>query len=217
MTEIQSNAARNLLAGKLRRDDVPLPLHSHAKHQPSSSSSDASGTPQPPLEPLPAPQALSLSDIQQHVFTAPHKRIVSSASLQQWKDSPAFNEILGFIMYCNDAVIGKKLDDEVYESPACQALVGILDQVQDVVNATPAEEGSSSRFGNAAFRAFYSKIKEQSRSLHEQIPGLAKITGDPGDSTDAIGEVETYFVECFGNEKRIDYGSGMELNFACWL
>jgi serine/threonine-protein phosphatase 2A activator len=34
---------------------------------------------------------------------------------------------------------------------------------------------------------------------------------------DAIPELRVYFNESWGNRTRIDYGSGMELNFLCWL
>ncbi|KZS96925.1 Phosphotyrosyl phosphatase activator, partial [Sistotremastrum niveocremeum HHB9708] len=44
--------------------------------------------------------------------------------------------------------------------------------------------------------------------IHAHIPGLPQ---------DAIDEVSTYFNEAWGNRTRIDYGSGMELNFLCWL
>lgn len=35
--------------------------------------------------------------------------------------------------------------------------------------------------------------------------------------SEAIIEVSGYFCESWGNRARIDYGSGMELNFLCWL
>jgi Phosphotyrosyl phosphate activator (PTPA) protein len=35
--------------------------------------------------------------------------------------------------------------------------------------------------------------------------------------SEAITEVSGYFCESWGNRARIDYGSGMELNFLCWL
>jgi hypothetical protein len=89
----------------------------------------------------------------------------------------------------------------------------------------PPVENSGSRFGNPAFRAFYDKVAEvkyfinvssyilnlfckSSSSLHATLPRLPP---------DAIQEVEVYFRESWGNRSRIDYGSGMELNFLCWL
>lgn len=34
---------------------------------------------------------------------------------------------------------------------------------------------------------------------------------------EAIPEVSKYFVECWGNRKRIDYGTGHEASFLAWL
>lgn len=34
---------------------------------------------------------------------------------------------------------------------------------------------------------------------------------------ESIDEISVYFNESWGNRTRIDYGSGMELNFLCWL
>lgn len=109
------------------------------------------------------------------------------------------------------------------------------------MTSTPAEQGSSSRFGNPAFRTLYQKIKENLNEFHQSLDGLKELKGNKketvqadeekngegetiGDGEDeieisatAIQEIQIYFQESWGNEKRIDYGSGMELNFICWL
>lgn len=201
---------------------------SGARHGQEAHDTKPAAVPQPPLTPRPPPAPLTEEELQNMNFGAPGKRIVSPASMRRWESSHAFDEVLGFVMFCNDAVIGRKLSEDIHLSPAVSALIGILDRVDEAVRQTPAESGSSSRFGNPAFRTFYSRVKEQSRAFHESIPGLAAIKGKgkenemAGDQngqeqSDAIAEIETYFIESFGNEKRIDYGSGMELNFACWL
>lgn len=86
------------------------------------------------------------------------------------------------------------------------------------MDKTPATDNSASRFGNPAFRDLYRAIKSQSRSFHEKIPGLnERSSGGDQVEVDAVSEVKVYFDECWGNEERIDYGSGMELNFLCWM
>jgi hypothetical protein len=59
----------------------------------------------------------------------------------------------------------------------------------------------------AAFRA-NSVWPKAAPQLHESLPAFP---------AEAIPEVSGYFVESWGDRVRIDYGSGMELNFICWL
>jgi serine/threonine-protein phosphatase 2A activator len=62
------------------------------------------------------------------------------------------------------------------------------------------------RFGNVAFRTWYEKIEQNYDWL------MSKLV----DPTLAI-ELKAYFLDCFGSSKRLDYGTGHELNFLCIL
>ena len=90
-----------------------------------------------------------------------------------------------------------------------------MDEVAAIRKATPPDASIGSyRFGNPAFRTFYAKIRDNNDRLHRMIPGL----GDDSEASQtARAELGVYLQESWGNEKRIDYGSGMELNMACWL
>lgn len=188
--------------------------------QSAPSTSANQGTPQPPLPHYDPPLVLSSSEIRQHRFEKPRKRIVSPHSLERFQSSQSFNEIMGLVVALNDCVQGKKISDAAASkcdhSPVVKSIVEVLDRVDKLVDETPPAENASSRFGNPAFRDLYGKIKAESRTLHESIVGLGQIKGAAAD-TDAIDEIATYFEEAWGNEERIDYGSGMELNFLCWL
>jgi serine/threonine-protein phosphatase 2A activator len=102
----------------------------------------------------------------------------------------------------------------------------VLDTVEATAHAIPPVENAASRFGNPAFRTFYDRVSEvrsaciNSFRIVEQVrglqlsPSLHATLSIPADARDEVG---TYFVEAWGNRTRIDYGSGMELNFLCWL
>ncbi|ORX36447.1 putative Phosphotyrosyl phosphatase activator [Kockovaella imperatae] len=143
------------------------------------------------------------------LFTAPVKRIVSSAHLQVFKSSSTHDELFDFILRLNNSVIDKTLTSVGEPSSAVtRSLLDILNAVHELACATPAVDNTLSRFGNPAFRTFYDKVAEASGRLHAMIPGL---------SAEAVPELEVYFKQSWGSRERIDYGSGMELNFVCWL
>jgi len=51
-------------------------------------------------------------------------------------------------------------------------------------------------------------MNQESEALHQSLDNFP---------SDAFPEVSVYFKEAWGSRSRIDYGSGMELNFLCWL
>ncbi|KAJ7202632.1 Phosphotyrosyl phosphatase activator [Mycena pura] len=140
-------------------------------------------------------------------FRTPAKAIVTPAQLEFFRTSPTHNDILAYVGALNGAVVGVKLSAPCSTSDGVTAVLRILDTVAETARAIPPVENTASRFGNPAFRTFYDRVAELSPSLHAAIPI----------PTDARNEVGAYFVEAWGSRTRIDYGSGMELNFLCWL
>ncbi|KAM0789454.1 hypothetical protein ACM66B_000276 [Microbotryomycetes sp. NB124-2] len=154
----------------------------------------------------------------------PTKRIISRAHLQAFLESETHSDLCTFIEQLNDSVIGVKLTDTVQSSPVTTALCDILDRVEQCVRDTPPVDNGKSRFGNPAFKDFYDKLAQGVTEWHHLIPGLeddSQVMKRDGDHStnvkETIEEVKVYFQESWGNRTRVDYGSGMELNFIAWL
>lgn len=194
-----SESAKDALASKLKQSETPIsPLRAT------------------PTSIVPSnPAVIKTLPLAQHTFQEPRKRIVSAASLKHFETSESFAEILAFVQICNDSVVGKSLTDDIPLSETAKSILLILEEVQQLRKETPIDASdSSSRFGNPAFRTFYAKVKANNGRLHRLIPSL---NDDSANATSARNELAVYLQESWGNENRIDYGSGMELNMACWL
>ncbi|KAE8208616.1 hypothetical protein CF327_g7057 [Tilletia walkeri] len=115
-----------------------------------------------------------------------------------------------------------------------QSALGLLNTVAGILASHPPHaqnqggtlgSGSASaqgRFGNPTFRNFHAEISARSDELHSQF--FHQLREEDGDGEEerkrkkvARTELKAYFDEAWGNARRIDYGSGMELNFVCWL
>ncbi|KAI4863717.1 Phosphotyrosyl phosphatase activator [Hypoxylon rubiginosum] len=168
----------------------------------------------PPANPLPLPETPSLPpppDTSSYTFQVPTRRILSTRDHELFLSSPTYTLVVSFVFSLSDAVIdtpvsGIKSSDDC--SPAVQSILGILDEAEALVLATPPDNSEGSRFGNKIFRTFLDKAQAASPAWHQKL-GLA--------SREAVAEVETYLNHSFGNRTRIDYGSGHELNFVVWL
>ncbi|KAK4054252.1 Serine/threonine-protein phosphatase 2A activator 2 [Microbotryomycetes sp. JL201] len=151
----------------------------------------------------------------------PTKRIISRAHLQAFLESETHADLCRFIEELNDSVVGVKLTDTVEQSPAITILCEILDHVEQCVKETPPVDNGKSRFGNPAFKTFYDKVAQRAAEWHHSIPGLQDntptIEGTDMNVKETIEEIKIYFQESWGNKTRVDYGSGMELNFIAWL
>ncbi|KAJ1733489.1 Serine/threonine-protein phosphatase 2A activator 2 [Coemansia biformis] len=135
----------------------------------------------------------------------PVREILTPDDLARFLESPACAGLLDFIAELNDSVIGVKTTDTIEDSAAVQKLLALLDAVgQTNADIKPLE--TQSRFGNPAFRDFYDRCAEMLPTwLADMVPA------------EHIEEVACYALESFGNRRRIDYGTGHELNFLAFL
>ncbi|KAJ7591543.1 Phosphotyrosyl phosphatase activator, partial [Mycena floridula] len=139
----------------------------------------------------------------------PLKSILSPGQLEWFQTSATRQQVVSYIEALNESIVGVKLGDDCPESEGVTCILRVLDRVGNIASTTPAVENSASRFGNPAFRTFYDRVSEVFRVILLIYCRFLLST--------AIPEVSLYFNNAWGNRSRIDYGSGMELNFLCWL
>ncbi|KAF9929627.1 Serine/threonine-protein phosphatase 2A activator 2 [Linnemannia zychae] len=177
-------------------DSIPTSHSSEPQHSPDTTiaSSNAASTP-------------AATSIPTGGFTVPRREILTKEDLELFHASATYAAIFDFLEALNDSVIGVVSTAECYESEVIKGMLEVLDLVNHVTEEYPPETGHESRFGNPAFRKFYDQVGLSAPSWMEKL-SLPK---------EAIPEVTKYFTECWGNRKRIDYGTGHEATFLAWL
>ncbi|KAF4538688.1 Serine threonine-protein phosphatase [Lasiodiplodia theobromae] len=181
---------------------------------------------QVPESPIPAPETPSLpppttsanaataskddnGDGTSWTFRKPRRRILSPRDHELFKSSPTYTLLQAFIFTLTDSVQDtpiKAIADEP-SHPTIAAILDVLDRAEAVLARCPAED-TGSRFGNPAFRTFVDAVESEQTAWHDRL-GVKNAA--------AVTELSAYLANSFGNASRIDYGSGHELNFFCWL
>ncbi|SAM09616.1 hypothetical protein [Absidia glauca] len=152
------------------------------------------------------PRLPSLSST--YVPGTPAKCIHNQNDINTFTHSVAFERLLTFVMVLNQSVRGTKVSDIKAVSPHVQSILDLLNVVSDWLADFPPLDNPQ-RFGNKAFRLWLQKVdQETNRLMNDMLPTLPKV---------AQPELNVYWIGSFGNDTRIDYGSGHELSFMAWL
>ncbi|CAB1440901.1 unnamed protein product [Pleuronectes platessa] len=138
----------------------------------------------------------------------PKKEISVVPDMSKWKRSQAYADYMGFVLALNEGVKGKKLSTEYTVSETVEKLLDLLETLDRWINETPPVD-QPSRFGNKAYRTWYSKLDQEAEAL---VSALI-----PADKCAAAPEIAVYLKESVGNPTRIDYGTGHEAAFAAFL
>lgn len=113
--------------------------------------------------------------------------------------------VFGVADSVRDRSISNIKDHEV--TSIVKDVLRVIDQAEQVLARCPPED-TGSRFGNPVFRTFLDEIEAALPEWHTSLGLTDKAQ---------IDEISTYLHHSFGNKRRIDYGSGHELNFFLWL
>jgi serine/threonine-protein phosphatase 2A activator len=143
------------------------------------------------------------------VYIRPSRRILSPEDHQLFLNSETCTLVEAFVFGIADSVRDRAISSiKPSETPeAIHTIVRILDEAGQILDRCPPED-TGSRFGNPIFRTYLDEVDKALPTWHTQL----------GLSNDAqVGEISTYLFHSFGNKRRIDYGSGHELNFFLWL
>lgn len=167
-----------------------------------SPSPPSASTPQPDL-PAPIPSTTSR-------FRIPTKQITSPMHLAAWKQSEAYADVVSFILHLNAAVRSQPSSAPHPRSPAISVLCELMTQAKGWVADIPPIQ-QAMRFGNKAFRSWHSRMMAALPAF------LASLLGEELVAAGAASELSAYLDESFGNQQRIDYGTGHELNFVLFL
>jgi len=147
--------------------------------------------------------------MEDRVFEAPTKRIVSDNDLHTFQKSPAIQRISTVIKTLSDAAVGKKCSSAIPKlSGQVQLILDLLSRLDLWISEIPPKEGPR-RFGNVAFRQWIQRLEE---NAYESL-----LTIIPKDGQPAITELSAYLTGAFGSGQRLDYGTGHELSFVAFI
>jgi len=141
-------------------------------------------------------------------FVEPSRQVLHENDMPKWLKSQAYADVLGFILSVSTSLKGKKISVDCKISETTVKLLTLLDKLSDFVDMTPCID-QPQRFGNKAFALWHQKLASESQNLVAETL--------PENLQSAAVEVSDYLTYSFGNEVRIDYGTGHEMSFAAFL
>lgn len=161
-----------------------------------------------------APEALKLR-MSLHTpptsFVEPQKSILNKRfPMEKFRFTKVYYYITNFVQTVQTVVQGKAYADcpAFPEDGVVRRMGDVLDKVVVLFEETPPTERTH-RYGNPSFRTFMQKVHEHVDDWHRELL--------PPELHPAIVEFRCYFLDMFGSEGRMDYGTGHELNFLAWV
>ncbi|KAG7826979.1 hypothetical protein KL920_004977 [Ogataea angusta] len=140
-------------------------------------------------------------------MVVPTKRLRTPEDLAKFQHSAVYSDMVQFVVDLAKSVHGLELgytDNSLGDNIG--KVLQLLEKINSIVDNHPVVKDTSSRFGKPEFRDFYDELATKASGLVQGCAG-----------EEHAEELGSYLLSSFGDRTRIDYGSGHELNFACFL
>ncbi|KAG0683748.1 Serine/threonine-protein phosphatase 2A activator 2 [Pichia californica] len=140
----------------------------------------------------------------------PKSKLRTPEDLKLFEKSQTYSDVLSFVERLATSIHGIELTDPTLPKPEkIMALISLFDSINIIIDNHPIEKETTSRFGKVEFRYFYDDLYNSTESMLNKLPFEF--------TKQQIIDLKAYIVNSFGDRERIDYGSGHELNFICFL
>ena len=145
-----------------------------------------------------------------HKFVATSKKITHPDLLNTFLNGKTYALIMNYIKMLQNSVKGKSNSQVPKSKNACfLGLEKMFDKLDIYFSEIPLST-KEQRFGNTAFKLFRDKVEKN-------YDELLKLVIVPKYDAGLSLELKNYLLDCFGSYQRLDYGTGHELNFLCFI
>jgi serine/threonine-protein phosphatase 2A activator len=150
-------------------------------------------------------------------FVIPEKVINSQEKQQKFMNGKSYQSIISFIQELQSSVKGNVnilTEENIPKESNLNILMVLLKEATKLLIENPPLNKDKQRFGNIVFRTWYDKLNAYyDETFSNLVNSRMSIITNHEDVGKLSDEIKPYLFECFGNSKRIDYGTGHELNF----
>ena len=136
------------------------------------------------------------------------RAIYSENDLANFKSSKTYNDFFKFVKSCSEHLL--PFDESIDDSPKVKCVLNFIDKIMQLIDEIPPIK-QPMRFGNKAFRTWHTQLitAEIDTFLKELLTDILY--------AEHSVELSAHLSGSFGNEVRMDYGTGHETNFVIFL
>ena len=145
-------------------------------------------------------------------FTLAKKLGNKPGLMNRFTSSPSYRTIIDFIYILQASVKGMKISEVKKTNNECLLeFDNLYAKLEELYVKNPPKEGKE-KFIDPVFKRYHT-------DLNNDYENIMKSTILKSDNTpeNLVIELKSYFMDSFGNPSRIDYGTGHELNYFCFL